>query len=179
MIIAIGTKNPAKIEGVQKGFARFFSDLEFRSVDTAPVMVKAQPVGLDQITEGATIRARFALAEAGGDFGVGVEAGIFRLGGRYFDHQQAAVVDKTGRMSLGHSAGFPLPTAPVEKLMREGGELEHYAVQLTGIGDVGDKGGLIHHLTKGQISRTDLTEQCVITALIPWLHRDVYSLGSV
>jgi inosine/xanthosine triphosphatase len=176
VIVAIGTKNPAKVDGIRKGFSRFFSDLEFRSVDTAPVMTKAQPLGLEQITEGATLRARFALATAGGDFGVGVEAGVFRLGGCYFDHQQAAVVDGSGRASLGHSAGFPLPTGPMEKMVKEERELEHYAVQLTGIGDIGDKGGLIHYLTKGQISRTDLTEQCVITALIPWLHRDVYSL---
>lgn len=176
MIIAIGTRNPAKVDGIRKGFSRFFSDLEFRSVDTAPVMAKAQPLGLEQITEGATLRARFALATAGGDFGVGVEAGVFRLGGYYFDHQQAAVVDGSGRVSLGHSAGFPLPTEPMEKMVKEGRELEHYAVQLTGIGDIGDRGGLVHYLTRGQISRTDLTEQCVITALIPWLHRDVYSL---
>ena len=175
MIVAIGTKNPAKIDGIRNGFSRFFSGLEFRSVDTAPMMTKAQPLGLEQITEGATLRARFALATAGGDFGVGVEAGVFRLGGYYFDHQQAAVVDGSGRVSLGHSAGFPLPTGPMEKMMKEGRELEHYAVQLTGIGDIGDKGGLVHYLTKGQISRTDLTEQCVITALIPWLHKEVYS----
>src|SRR5271157_1858894 len=108
MIVAIGTKNPAKIEGIQKGFARFFRDLEFRTVDTAP-MVKAQPLGFEQITEGAVIRARFALATVGGDLGVGVEAGIFRMSGYYFDHQQAAVVDGSGNVSLGHSAGFPLP----------------------------------------------------------------------
>jgi len=173
MIVAIGTKNPAKIEGIQRGFARFFHDLEFRTVDTAP-MVRAQPLGLEQITEGATIRAKFALATAGGDLGVGVEAGIFRMSGSYFDHQQAAVVDASGKVSLGHSAGFPLPAAPIEKMMKEGRELEHYAVQLTGIGEIGDKGGLIHYLTNGRISRTDLTEQCVITALIPRLHREVY-----
>lgn len=59
-------------------------------------------------------------------------------------------------------------------MIREGRELEHYAVELTGIREIGDKGGLIHYLTNGQISRTDLTEQCVITALVPWLHKEVY-----
>jgi len=173
MIVAIGTKNPAKIEGVRRAFVRYYPDAEFRTVDTA-TFVRAQPLGFDQIAEGAVIRARSALASAGGDFGVGVEAGIFMMSGSYFDHQQAAVVDRLGRASLGHSAGFMLPAAPVEKMIREGGELEHYAVELTGIGQIGDKGGLIHYLTNGQMSRTDLTEQCVVTALIPWLHRDVY-----
>jgi inosine/xanthosine triphosphatase len=174
MIVAIGTKNPAKVSGTQKAFARFFQNVEIRTVDTAP-MVRAQPLGFDQIAEGAVIRARFALANAGGDYGVGVEAGVFMMSGSYFDHQQAAVVDGLGRASLGHSAGFMLPAGPIEKMIREGKELEHYAVELTGIGEIGDKGGLIHYLTNGQMSRTDLTEQCVTTALIPWLHREVYT----
>lgn len=174
MIVAIGTKNPAKIEGIRRAFTRFYPDSEFRTVDTA-TFVRAQPFGFDQIAEGAVIRARLALTNAGGDFGVGVEAGIFMMSGSYFDHQQAAVVDGFGRASLGHSAGFMLPVAPVEKMIREGRELEHYAVELTGIREIGDKGGLIHFLTNGQVSRTDLTEQCVITALVPWLHKEVYS----
>jgi inosine/xanthosine triphosphatase len=173
MIVAVGTKNPAKIEGVRRGFSRYFHDLELRTVDTAST-VRIQPLGLEQITEGAVIRGKFALANIGGDFGVGIEAGIFMMNGTYFDHQQAAVVDRSGRTTLGLSAGFPLPPAPIQKMIKEGRELEHYAVGLTGIGEIGDKGGLIHYLTNGQVSRTDLTEQCIITALIPWLHKEVY-----
>jgi inosine/xanthosine triphosphatase len=142
-------------------------------VDTAST-VRTQPLGLEQITEGAVIRAKLALANVGGDFGVGVEAGVFMTNGTYFDHQQAAIVDRTGRTTLGLSAGFPLPAAPINRMIKEGRELENYAVELTGIGEIGDKGGLIHFLTNGQVSRTDLTEQCVITALIPWLRKEVY-----
>ena len=61
-------------------------------------------------------------------------------------------------------------------MMREGKELEHYAVRLTGIDAVGDKGGIIHYLTKGAMTRTDLTEQCVMTALVPWLNKRIYGL---
>jgi non-canonical (house-cleaning) NTP pyrophosphatase len=59
-------------------------------------------------------------------------------------------------------------------MIKAGTELEHYAEELSGIREIGDKGGLIHHLTKGVMTRTDLTEQCVMMALIPWLHKDVY-----
>jgi inosine/xanthosine triphosphatase len=176
MIVAVGTKNPAKIEGVRKAFARFFPDTELRTMDTAS-LVRAQPVGFEQIREGAVIRAKYALSNFGGDLGIGVEAGIFNMGGYYFDHQQAAIVDTLGKTSLGHSAGFILPTAAVEKMIRNGGELEQYAVDLTGIEDIGEKGGIINFLTKGAISRTQLTEQCVITALIPWLHKDLYGFS--
>jgi inosine/xanthosine triphosphatase len=175
MIVAVGTKNPAKVEGIRLGFAKYFPDVQLRPVDSAAV-AKAQPRGLDEMAAGATARAKFALSKVGGDFGVGVEAGIFSVGDVFFDNQVAAVADPSGKVSLGHSAGFPLPRADIEKLFEEGKELERWAEKVSGIDEVGDKGGLIHFLTNGKMSRTDLTEQCVVTALIPWLHRGIYGL---
>ncbi len=128
------------------------------------------------MTAGATARAKFALVKAGGDFGVGVEAGIFTISDVYFDNQVAAIADPSGRVSLGHSAGYMLPRGAMEKLFEEGKELERWAEQVSGIDEVGDKGGLINFLTKGKMTRADLTEQCVITALAPRLHKDVYGL---
>jgi inosine/xanthosine triphosphatase len=173
MIVAAGTKNPAKVEGIRRGYARYFPDVELRPVDASSV-AKAQPRGLEEMTAGATARAKHALSKAGGDFGVGVEAGIFTIGEVYLDNQVAAIVDPSGRVSLGHSAGYSLPREAMESLFAEGKELERWAESISGIKEVGDKGGLINYLTKGKMSRTDLTEQCVVTALIPWLHRDVY-----
>jgi inosine/xanthosine triphosphatase len=173
MIVAIGTKNPAKLTGVKSAFSKYFDDVELRSVDSSSV-AKVQPRGLDEMIEGATSRAKFALSKAGGDYGVGVEAGIFTVAGVYFDNQQAAIVDPSGKVSLGHSAGYMLPTEAMEKMIKEGSELERWAESISGINEIGDKGGLINHLTNGKMTRAELTEQCVTTALIPWLHRDIY-----
>jgi inosine/xanthosine triphosphatase len=173
MIVAVGTKNPAKLEGVRKAFSKYFPEVELRPVDSSSV-AKAQPKGLEEMVEGATARARFALSKVVGDFGVGVEAGIFTIAGVYFDNQQAAIADPSGKVSLGHSAGYMLPKEAMEAMVKEGKELERWAEAISGIKEVGDKGGLIQHLTRGKMSRAELTEQCVTTALIPWLHRDVY-----
>lgn len=173
MIIAVGSKNPAKVKGVRGAFARYYRSVQVRPVDSSPV-AKAQPRGLEEMTQGAANRARFALSKAGGDFGVGVEAGIFTIDGIYFDNQLAAIANPAGKVSFGHSAGYMLPREDMEKLFSEGKELERWAEDLSGIKEVGDKGGLIRYLTKGKMTRTDLTEQCVVTALIPWLHPDVY-----
>ena len=173
MIVALGTKNPAKIEGVKRAFVKYFRDIDIVAVDSSSV-AKAQPRGLDQMTEGAIARAKFALANTGGDFGVGVEAGIFTVSGIYFDNQQAAIVDHSGKSSLGYSAGYMLPKDDMDDMFEKGKELEEWAEAISGITHVGDKGGLIQHLTNGKMTRADLTEQCVTTALIPWLHRDVY-----
>ena len=173
MIIAAGTKNPAKLEGIRRAFSKYFPGVEIRPVDSTSV-AKAQPRGLEEMTSGATTRAKFALSKVGGDFGVGVEAGIFTIGEVYFDNQVAAIVNPSGKVSVGHSAGYSLPREAMEKLFSEGRELERWAESISGIDEVGDKGGLIHYLTKGEMTRADLTEQCVVTALIPWLHHDVY-----
>jgi len=173
MIIAVGSKNPAKLEGVRRAFSGYFPQIEIRQVDSSSI-ARAQPLGLDQMVEGAIARAKFALSKAGGDYGVGVEAGIFRVGSVYFDHQQAAIADAIGKVSLGHSAGYMLPKGAVEKMLGEGKELEQLAEGLTGVLGVGDKGGLVHYLTKGKMTRADLTEQCVMMALAPWLHSHFY-----
>jgi inosine/xanthosine triphosphatase len=175
MIVAVGTRNPAKVEGVRRGFEKYFHPVELRPVDSSSV-AKAQPRGLAEMSAGATARARYALTQAGGDFGVGVEAGIFTIGEVYFDNQMAAVADPSGKVSLGHSAGYSLPREDMEKLFRDGSELERWAEKVSGINEVGDKGGLISFLTNGRMSRAELTEQCVMTALAPWLHRDIYKL---
>jgi len=175
LIIAVGTKNPAKVEGVRRAFAKHFPSIEIKTIDSSSV-TKAQPIGLDQMMEGAASRAKFAISKLGGDFGVGVEAGIFLLGETYFDHQQAAIVNAAGKVSLGHSAGYPLPRKTVDAIIKEGKELERWAEKASGIGQIGDKGGLVHYLTKGVMTRTDLTEQCVLMALIPFLHKDIYRI---
>ena len=175
MIIAAGTRNPAKLEGIRRAFEQYFPNIELRPVDPSGV-ARSQPVGLEQMVEGAITRAKHALSKAGGDYGVGVEAGIFLIGDSYFDHQQAAVVDPLGRVTLGHSAGYPLPRGAMERMIGEGKELEQFAEGISGIGQIGDKGGLIHHLTRGRMTRADLTQQCVTTALVPWLHASLYGL---
>jgi len=175
IVIAIGTKNPAKIEGIRRAFAKYYKDIEVRPVDSAKV-AKAQPKGLDEMAAGATARAKYALSVAGGDFGVGVEAGIFTIGPVYFDNQIGAVADRSGKVSLGHSAGYMLPREAMDELFREGKELERWAEKVSGINEVGDKGGLVNFLTKGAMTRADLSEQCVIMALTPRFHGDVYGL---
>ena len=175
MKVAVGSLNPAKIAGVRLAFSKYFPDVELQPVNSSAV-AKAQPRGLEEMTAGATARAKFALSKAGGDYGVGVEAGIFTIGEVYFDNQVAAIADSRGRVTLGHSAGYMLPRDAMEKLFEDGRELERWAEEVSGIKEVGDKGGLINFLTKGKMTRADLTEQCVITALAPRLHKDIYHL---
>ena len=51
--------------------------------------------------------------------------------------------------------------------------LETY-MEITGIKDIGERTGAIHYLTKGAISRVELTRIAVIMALIPWINGELY-----
>jgi inosine/xanthosine triphosphatase len=177
VLVAIGSTNAAKIEGTSRVFAKLIPSAEVRPVDTSTV-TRTQPIGLDQILHGAIDRAQFALSATNADLGVGVEAGIFTLApdAGHLNLQLAAIVDRDGRLSVGSSAGFPLPPLIVEKMLEEGKELDRYSRELTGV-HVREEDGIVYHLSKGSMSRVDMTEQCVAMALVPWLNRELYGLG--
>jgi inosine/xanthosine triphosphatase len=181
-LVAIGSRNRAKVSGVKKAFRGFFRGAEFKEVDLTS-RVKTQPMGLDETVEGARQRAELAIKEGEADFGVGVEAGIIRLAeenkgeGFFLNVQIAAVVDSAGRLSFGSSSGFPIPTKFVSLIEAEQAELDKYAHELTGAKKIREEEGVVYHLSKGRLSRVEMTEQCVSMALIPWLNKGTFELA--
>ena len=134
-------------------------------------------MGMDQVAEGALTRARFALSETRADFGVGVEAGIVPLtSGENINLQVAVIVDAEGRSGVGLSSGFMIPKTFVARLQSEGTELDMHSHELTRAEKISEVEGIVYPLTKGRISRLQMTEQCVTMALVPWLNRESYGL---
>jgi non-canonical (house-cleaning) NTP pyrophosphatase len=215
VVVAIGSRNPAKTLGTRNAFSRFFRRVEVREVDVSS-QVRAQPMNLRETLAGARARAVIALRSlegAGGriDFGVGVEAGIMalRVAGaattttaaaaavvpgvdvgeemgqeeekgeeeeESLNLQLAAITDPTGRIHYGCSSGFPLPSQLVSRMRKDGRELDAYAHELTGAPKIREEEGIIYHLSKGNLSRVEMTEQCVSMALLPWVNRKAYDL---
>jgi len=181
-LVAIGSRNRAKVNGVRKAFRHFFRRAEFKDIDLTS-KVKIQPMGLDETVKGARQRAELAIKEGKADFGVGVEAGIIRLAeenareGFFLNVQIAAVVDSDGHLSFGSSSGFPIPTRFVSLIEAEQAELDKYAHDLTGAKKIREEDGVVYHLSKGRLSRAEMTEQCVSMALIPWLNKATFELG--
>jgi inosine/xanthosine triphosphatase len=179
-VVAIGSRNRAKVQGVMKAFAHYFKGVEFKELDLTS-RVKIQPMTLDETVRGARHRAEFAIEEEGADFGVGVEAGIIKLaeetneGERFFLNVQiAAIVDSAHRLSFGSSPGFPIPTKFVSLLEGERVELDRFSHQLTGAKRIREEHGVVYHLSKRHLSRVEMTEQCVSMALIPWLNKGTF-----
>jgi inosine/xanthosine triphosphatase len=175
-LVAVGSKNPAKTLGAKNVFLAFFPGSSFVEVDTRTV-ARAQPMGMDQVVEGALARAKFALAEGRADFGVGVEAGIIPVTtDESVNLQIAVVVDKKGHSGMGFSSGFVIPASFLEKMQKEGAELDRYSHELTRAEKITEEEGIVYHLTKGRTSRLQMTEQGVSMALIPWLNRETYGV---
>ncbi len=108
LVVRVGTDNPVKVRAVRQVFEDLFDRVRVRGIAVA-TGVPEQPVD-QQAAVGAMNRARSALDEA--DFGVGIEAGLLwdASVGDYLDVQYCAVVDRSGRVTLGHGPGFEYPT---------------------------------------------------------------------
>jgi inosine/xanthosine triphosphatase len=176
-VVAIGSRNRAKTEGVKRAFKRLLRNVEFKELDFTAV-VKIQPMSMDETVKGARQRAELAIKREGADFGVGVEAGLVELADGFFLNVQiAAIVDISGHLSYGCSSGFLIPTRFVEKLRQNREELDAYTHELAGAKKVREEEGIVHRLSGGRLSRVEMTEQCVSMALIPWLNGKLYGFA--
>jgi inosine/xanthosine triphosphatase len=104
------------------------------------------------------------------DFGVGIEAGLIWNSSvkNYFDVQFCAVIDKAGRITVGHGSGFQYPKKVIQEV-KVGKSIGEAMEVLTGIENIGKKRGAIGFLSKNILDRTELTEQAVLMAMIPRL----------
>jgi inosine/xanthosine triphosphatase len=166
MKVHVGTGNPIKVKAVRTAFETVFSGklLEVTAVPVEPG-VPSQPFG-EAVIRGATRRAKRSLGEA--DYGVGIEAGLVQSPG--CDHplnvQFCAIVDRFGRMTVGHGPGFELPNAVVEKL-RAGSTLSDEVSRAAGIPEIKEAIGAIGVLSGGRIDRLAITCEAVLMALVP------------
>lgn len=173
--IGVGSTNPVKVEAVRQVALKLFDGVECcsRRVGSG---VAEQPRGIEQTVAGAINRARRALTgDLDLDLGVGIEAGLVPSPheGGWLDVQYCAVVDRADRVTLGHGPGFAYPPAIIEAV-DAGQTVGRAMTELTGIKDIGRKGGAIGYLTRGLLERQGLTEQAVLAAFLPRILSHLY-----
>src|SRR5439155_591655 len=100
-----------------------------------PTDASDQPFDHEAV-RGAINRAKAAIRE--GDLGVGIEAGLVwsPVLSDYFDVQYCAVVDRSGRLTVGHGPGFAYPAKVLEKV-KAGSTVGEAMDRLTGIRGIG------------------------------------------
>jgi len=177
IVVNVGSNNDVKVKAARLVFRRIFKGMRVRVVGIRGESgVPEQPFGRDTI-RGAENRARVAVAE--GDYGVGIEAGLIwnEHMQQYLDVQYCAVVDKIGRVTYGHGSGFYYPPKVIENVIagkRKRVTISDAMKDTVGIEDIGKKQGAIGYLSKGMMTRTKLTEQAVLMAMIPRISGEIY-----
>ncbi len=170
--VAVATRNEVKVNAVRNVFTQIFGLVEMIEVPTDEV--SRQPIGEETI-QGSIDRARSAIESANADYGVGIEAGLFYVGAldKHLDVQYCTVVDSSGRVTYGHGPGFQYPPE-VAAAALAGRPIGDVMSRLTGIENIGHRGGSVGYLSGGIIDRTSLTEIAVLMALIPRIRVELY-----
>ncbi|HML05682.1 MAG TPA: DUF84 family protein, partial [Methanobacterium sp.] len=76
-------------------------------------------------------------------------------------------------ITLGVSSGFEYPPMVIEEVLK-GVEVGDVMDKVTGVNNLGQKAGAVSFLSKGMLDRTENTEQCVLTAMIPRMNEKIY-----
>jgi inosine/xanthosine triphosphatase len=170
MIIAAGSKNPAKSTAVRAVCAKAFPNGEVVAVE-APSGVPAQPIGEEETATGARNRARAALAAVpGAHLGVGFEGGVDREGNLI---NCVVVVEAGGRENETWGVRFPLPPAIVERVLR-GEELGPVMDEVSGLTESKKQLGAVGILSNGIFTRAEMWQGPLACALMPFLHPELY-----
>ncbi len=170
MKVAIATRNPVKVKAVENAFKKFFKEFKIITVEYE---YKRQPIGIKETILGAIKRACYAYNF--GDIGIGIEAGLVEIPYTktgYFDIQFCAILDKEG-LTLGCGIGFEYPKVVVDEVLK-GKEVGEVMERISGIKNIGKSIGAIGYLTRGVIDRVKITEEAVISALIPRINKELY-----
>jgi len=175
MKILIGTKNPGKIEGAKQAFEKYFENIEIEGVPVESE-VSAQPVD-KEIFQGAKNRVKNLKNYAKennvkADFFVASEAGITNLLGGWIDINAVVVEDSNGFQSVGTSQGFQIPEKYVEEIKQT--ELGKVMDKIFDGQQLGKGKGGINFLTKGEITRIQLTRDAFMMALIGHINGELW-----
>ncbi len=164
----MGTTNRSKLLAVKKAWI-LLGDAEIIGVGVDSG-VSEQPIGLQEILEGALNRAVSAYEIMGGDYSVGIEAGYLYLDDKVLlDVQAVVVMDDKKKVTLGLSPSFQVPQKAIEY-----SSLGEYMSHISGRKNINREIGAIGYFTKGTITRTDLTYSAVVMALVPRLNPEYY-----
>jgi inosine/xanthosine triphosphatase len=176
MKVLVGSENPVKIEAAKEVFSKYFGQISVTGVKVSS-KVPIQPID-EEMLEGAKNRALELKKlneekSLGADFFVGIEGGITKLYSKWFASGVGCVIDNQGRIGYGISPYFELPGRIVEQLL-SGSELGEVMEEISGKNNIRQKEGAIGMLSKGVMDRKALYIHCLISALVPFLNKELY-----
>ncbi|RFU68758.1 DUF84 family protein [Peribacillus saganii] len=157
MKIAIGSKNPAKVNAVKAAFGQVSGI--FLEVD-AESGVSNQPFSDEETIKGAINRARNSQVSAFADIGIGLEGGVVETAFGLFLCNWGALVTQSGKTFVSGGARIPLPPE-VAEMLRAGRELGPVMSEYTQKNDVPKREGAIGVFTNERITRSEMFRHIV------------------
>lgn len=172
--IAVGSKNPVKIEAVRLAFKIVWTDNEYQleGIDIKSG-VSDQPMSDEESIKGARNRAISACQTLNTDFGVGLEGGLQQIGDRWFDCGWVVVVDKQGREGVGSTVKLETPIKMV-KMVKGGMELGQADDILFNKQNSKQLEGHFGIMTNNIITRTSGLRDGVLAALARFIQPQVF-----
>jgi inosine/xanthosine triphosphatase len=173
--VVVGSTNPTKVGAVRTVFGR----LGWTRVGgvAVPSGVSPQPLGAEETWEGATTRARNALAAARAAIGVGLEGGVeLHRDGSGWLVGAAVILTADGRALGAWGPKLWLPPAAVEAV-RAGEELGPVIDRLSGLTEAKAGIGAIGWLTAGLVTREASWVVALACAAAPLFHPTLYPDG--
>lgn len=170
MIVRVGSTRPAKVEGTREALQRLarvapqFADFTLQAHDLTDIAPR-QPMSLEEILEGATMRASRIL-DPETEFAVGVEGGLHEVKPGVWSLQTWAAVTDGNRWGMGAGPALVLPRLVVDRV-KAGEELGDVIDTLAGESVRGTRGAW-GVLTCGLIGRQDAFRLAVIAAFAPF-----------
>ncbi|OGE33014.1 hypothetical protein A3E66_02065 [Candidatus Daviesbacteria bacterium RIFCSPHIGHO2_12_FULL_37_16] len=174
MKVAVGSKNPVKIEAVKRAFEIIWPEKKW---DVLGVEVSSgvsnQPMSDLESIKGATTRAKRAIKALKADFGVGLEGGLQKIKKDWFDCGWIVVINKKGEMGMGSSIRMHAPRRMME-LVKKGMELGDANDLIFRKVNTKQSEGHFGLMTKNAITRTTAYRDGVIAALSYFLHTHLF-----
>lgn len=174
--VAVGSKNPVKINAVKEAFTNYFDEPIIYSEEVESG-VSVQPFD-EETFNGAKNRVNNLITSGNElinscDFFVGIEGGVINYYQKWFGLGVICISDKNKKYSFGTSSLFPLPDIVIEKL-KSGMELGNVIDEIQNEFNTKQKHGAVGFLTKGILSRKDLYIPGLISALIPFNNKKMF-----
>ena len=177
MNIGVGSKNRTKVAAVEAVLADY-PRFSAASVEGVAVDVEefGHPRSAEETVDGAVSRAK--QAQAGRDYGFGIEGGLIAMPGTrsgFVEVAVCAIYDGT-QVHLGISPGFEWPKKAIDGILNAGldGSQAMKAAGLTQEDKIGESGGVIRMLTDGRMDRTEFNALAIRMALVQVEHAELY-----
>ena len=173
--IAVGTKNPAKVNAVQAAFSKLFpNEIIMTNSHDVSSGIDSQPMNTSTSITGARNRATKALASDNeATYGAGLEGGLEQIGDLWFDCGWCVIVDRNNQEGVASSARLPTPKIMMDKIY-QGIELGEVIDLIFKTKNAKQAEGHFGLMTNNTVTRTDGYVQGICMAFSRFLHPELF-----